>query len=73
MTYWSRITSTLLRDKHGREIDSLAFCPDEDSPFYGGRGSVILRDSRDRVLGMYATVEDAEYAAWLADVNQETN
>jgi len=69
VTYWSRITSTLLRDKHGREIDSLAADPNDTSGF--GYCGVILRDSRDRVLGRYATVKDAEYAVWLADVNQE--
>ena len=59
----------MLRDKHGREIDSLAADPNDTSGL--GYCGVILRDSRDRVLGRYATVEDAEHAVWLADVNQE--
>jgi len=57
------ITSTLMRDGKGREIDSLGLRSGSDD------GTVILRDSRDFVLGIYRSVEAAEIAVWYAELN----
>jgi|TARA_R110000824_G_scaffold199750_1_gene383734 hypothetical protein len=63
MTSFRQITSTLRRDRKGREIDSLGLRSGSDD------GTVILRDSKDFTLGIFGSVEAAESAVWYAETN----